>query len=218
MFQNEHMLLDLLEILFPSECANCGYLGKALCERCMDSLIFEPHVREIEDLKVCVAMYYSPHSILEKLIKPFKYNHQKDIYRLFVPHMNRALKLIFSPEEIILVPVPLHKNRELERGYNQSEILANYLGRKNGVKVIKLIERAKNTEKQSLTKNRVEREENMKDAFKVVKNIPKDGHLVLVDDIVTSGSTLLACKKILREAGYEKISALTLAERESFRH
>lgn len=218
MFQNGYMLLDLLEILFPSECANCGYIGRALCERCLDTLLYEPHIREIENLKVCIAMYYDPDSILEKLILPFKYNHQKDIFRFFVPHMNRALQLLYFPEEIFLIPVPLHKNRELERGYNQAEVLANYLGKKNGVSVVKLIERVKNTEKQSLTKSSSEREKNMKDAFKVTGKLPKDGHLVLVDDIVTTGSTLLACRKILQDAGYEKISALTLAERESFRH
>ncbi len=212
------MILDLLEILFPSECANCDYIGRALCKRCLETLKFEPHVRKIEDLEICISMYYDPNSILEKLILPFKYNHQKDIFRLFVPHMNRALKLLYFPEKIFLVPVPLHKNRELERGYNQSEVLANYLGKKNGISVVKLIARVKNTEKQSLTKSRAEREKNMQNAFELVRSIPKDGHLVLVDDIVTSGSTLLACRKVLREAGYEKISALTLAERESFRH
>ena len=83
---------------------------------------------------------------------------------------------------------------------------------------MKLIARVKNTEKQSLTKSRSERGKTWSMPLRLSEQFQKMGHLVLVDDIVTTGSTLLACMKVLQDAGYEKISALTLAERESFRH
>lgn len=212
------MLLDILEILFPVECVNCGFLGRPVCKDCFGQFQFEPHVREIGGLKVCASMYYEENSILEKLILPFKYNHQKEIFRFFVTNMINTMNLLYYPERLILVPVPLHKKRELERGYNQSEVLAKNIARKSGVKMFKVLERVKNTSQQAKSASKVERQKNMAGAFKVVGKFPKDSHLVLVDDIVTSGSTLMACRLALLEAGYLKVSALTLADRENFGH
>lgn len=171
-------------------------------------------MRDLDGMRICSSMYYQPDSILEKLIYPFKYKHQASIFRIFVPQMEVALRLLMEPENILLVPVPLHKKRKLKRGYNQAELLAVWVGKRLGCPVVDFLERVKDTSKQSHLKTSEERVENMKNAFKVIRDPPNDMHIVLVDDIVTTGSTLLACRDALKAAGAYKISSLTLADRE----
>ena len=215
----------LLRILFPSPCVQCGYLSESLCSRCFHEVEFKPHVRELEGLRVCSALYYEEESIIGKLIRPFKYSHQADLFRVFVPWMKEAMRLL-NEGPVVFVPVPLFKARELERGYNQAELLAKWLGKSMGMPVARLVKRVKDTGSQARLVDRKSREENMEGAF--VADLTDRGRLVpsgaqvfadgcsivLVDDIVTTGSTLLACAEALRAAGASQVFALTLADRE----
>lgn len=161
--------------------------------------------------------YAGDHGILGKLIHPFKYKHQADIFRVFVPHMREALKLLREPRDLVLVPVPLHSARMLERGYNQAELLAKWVARHLGCSMVPLLERVRDTGHQATLAKRAERRKNMIGAFRVSKKFAealKNSQIVLVDDIVTSGSTLLACRSALAAAGIKNVSALTLADRE----
>ena len=209
----------LLTILFPSPCLRCGILGEPLCSRCFEALPFHPHKRMVEDLSTVSAYLYEEKSLLADLIYPFKYSHQADIFRIFVPGLRETLRLLsVNVEDLILVPVPLHKSRLLERGYNQAELLAREVAKDLGCRVALLLRRSKDTGFQSHVKRKEERKENMVGAFEVCGGgklgSAEYGQIVLVDDIVTSGSTLLACAQVLRAAGAETISALTLADRE----
>lgn len=203
----------LFRILFPSPCVQCGYLSEALCGRCFHEVDFKPHVRELPGLRVCSALFYEEKSIVGRLIRPFKYSHQADLFRTFVPWMKQALHLLGTGEKVLFVPVPLHKSRELERGYNQAELLAKWMAKDLGCSAARLIRRVKDTGSQAKLADRKSREENMQGAFVVEGAVP--GYpIVLVDDIVTTGSTLLACAKALRAAGATDVFALTLADRE----
>ena len=163
-------------------------------------------------LRVCCALYYEEESIIGKLIRPFKYSHQADLFRIFVPWMKEAMRLLHDGP-VVFVPVPLHKSRELERGYNQAELLAKWLGKSMGMPVARLVKRVKDTGSQARLTDRKSREENMLGAF-VALGSAERCPIVLVDDIVTTGSTLLACAEALRTAGASHVFALTLADRE----
>lgn len=206
-------LPKLLSFVFPVPCASCGYLGEALCVRCRDQLGFYPHLRRIGGLSVGCALYFREGDLLERLIYPLKYSHQADVVRFLVPPLREALKLLLEPSQVILVPVPLHKKRELERGYNQAGLLAEGVGRAIGAPVVNLLKRVRETESQVKIGSRSERLGNLSGAFEVIGPIPVAGQIVLVDDIVTTGSTLLACAEALRAAGAENLVALTLADR-----
>lgn len=207
------MLQEILKILFPSPCLSCGYLSEALCNNCFHKIEFSPHRRDLANLSVASSMYYQPGSILEKLIHPFKYKHQADIFRIFVPYMTRTLSLLtFEPQKVLLVPVPLFKKRENERGYNQSALLSKWIARMSGAGEFHCLQRIRDTGVQAHLHSRMDRIKNIQGAFKVSRAIPKDSHIVLVDDIVTTGSTLLACNAVLKAAGATNISALTLAD------
>ena len=206
----------LLRILFPSPCVQCGYLSESLCNRCFHEVEFKPHVRDLEGLRVCSALYYEEESILGKLIRPFKYSHQADLFRVFVPWMKEAMQLL-NEGPVVFVPVPLYKSRELERGYNQADLLAKWLGKSMGMPVARLVRRVKDTGSQAKLIDRKSREENMLGAF-VVEGAVAGYSIVLVDDIVTTGSTLLSCAEALRAAGASQVFALTLADREKKTH
>ena len=217
------MLRTLTRILFPSPCLHCGLLGEVLCSRCFEELKFTPHRRELEGLSVVSPYFYLEKSLLAELIYPFKYSHQSDIFRIFVPGLVESLKLLsIDFEHLIFVPVPLHSSRLLERGYNQAELLAKAVARSLGGRVWNGLVRVKDTGFQSHVRRREERKENMKEAFEVVEEggggrktrLTPSSQIILVDDIVTSGSTLLSCADVLQAAGMKNISALTLADRE----
>ena len=101
------------------------------------------------------------------------------------------------------VPVPLHPKREKERGYNQSMILAEELGRRYDIPVRpRLLKRIRYTEMQSMTAGR-DRRENVRGAFRAREC--KGGNILLVDDVITTGSTMEECAIALKNAGAGKI-------------
>lgn len=210
------MIHELLKLFFPSICLVCGYLDETLCLQCREVLPFEPHVREVSDLRIAAGCYYEPDSVLAQLVHGLKYKHQADVYRYFAPGLRRSLELFWEPSEVVLVPVPLHKSRLLERGYNQAELLAKTVAKRFGCTVVDGLERLKDTGHQAKLEKE-ERVENMKAVFRVRRGYEKvlggSSQILLVDDIVTTGSTLLACRDALRANGAKSIAALTLADR-----
>lgn len=108
------------------------------------------------------------------------------------------------------IPVPLHKKRLIQRGYNQAEELACELSKLTGIPVnTTLIERVKNTTPQKMM-DKNGRFRNMKKAFIVVENVVKLRRVVIVDDIFTTGSTINSMAKELKAAGVKEVFFLTL--------
>lgn len=148
----------------------------------------------------------------KKIVYGLKYNG----YRYFAYHISEIMvehlrKLGFLDFDII-IPVPLHKARERERGFNQAYLIAKYLGRSLDKQIDKKsLIRAKNTmEQNKLTKE--ERRENLKKAFEIRENHNIiDKNILLVDDVFTTGETVNQCSKVLIENGAKKIYVITFA-------
>jgi ComF family protein len=126
-------------------------------------------------------------------------------------------KIIILPEifknrkENLLVPVPLHKKRFKERGFNQSELLANKLAQNFGFTMAKILERRRYTTPQ-VNFDKAERKNNMKDAFICLDQSQVAGrNIILIDDVFTTGSTMQECAKVLKAAGAGKVWGLALA-------
>lgn len=117
----------------------------------------------------------------------------------------------FFQDVDFIVPVPLAKQRVRQRGYNQSEMLAQGVALATGLKVEnKLIRRIVNTETQT-HKDRWERADNVNSAFKLMKQPPKAGtHVLFVDDVATTGATLCACIHCLQNVKNIKVSVLCM--------
>ena len=130
-------------------------------------------------------------------------------------------KLILKNEKIcriiksydIIIPVPIHKKRKNERGYNQSELIAKEIAK--NVKEINYqnpLKKTKNNERQSELK-KDERKQNVKNVYEIQKaQIIQDNRIILFDDIYTTGSTADECAKILKENNARDILVLTLAQ------
>ena len=145
--------------------------------------------------------------------KPFLSDLTKTLVELFYESIiqNEIFQKAYALRPII-VPIPLHKKRLRHRGYNHAQLLAEGLSGKLDLKIAEILERNKDTKSQ-FGLDLQKRKENIKDAFSIVPNILiSDYHnIFLVDDILTTGSTLLEAARILKRSGVKKVWGLTLA-------
>ena len=134
--------------------------------------------------------------------------------RAAAPHIGRLLSDYIEANPIpadVLVPVPLHRRRERERGYNQSELVARELGKLVGVPVdSKVLRRTKNTSPQVSMEAREDRSRNIEDAFECVSDL-SGKRVLLIDDVATTGATLSACASALKLCGASSVWGLTVA-------
>jgi len=116
-------------------------------------------------------------------------------------------------EASVIIPVPLHKKRKKERGFNQAQGIAEELARLKEIKLDEgVLAKVKNVPPQTLLEIE-EREKNVSGAFRVVGEEKIKGKIVLlVDDVYTTGSTVKECSLVLRKAGAKEVRVLTLAQ------
>ena len=143
----------------------------------------------------------------KQIIKEFKFGN--------MPWLADALArelLPFLPEEYdVLVPVPLHTHRLRERGYNQSELLVRSLSRMSGMPWQQSLNRVRDTPHQTGI-GRAERLQNLHDAFALHEGVQVQGKkIILIDDVFTTGTTVLTCAKVLHQHGAKEIASCTLA-------
>jgi ComF family protein len=112
-----------------------------------------------------------------------------------------------------IIPVPLSKKRQIERGFNQAEILSRAVAIKTGVKMLTdALARTVHTPMHRAAMDRKARAATVKNAFSVTQpEIVKDAHVLLVDDVLTTGATASSCARVLKKAGAERVSVMTLA-------
>ena len=152
---------------------------------------------------------------VRNLLKLFKFKKwqrlQEPLGEILIQYFeNCKLKI----DNFIIVPIPLHPDREAERGFNQSLLLAKTVADFYGLNLNPdILKRIKNTKTQSLAKNHEEREQNVSGCFSVQSPELVNGHnVILVDDVHTSGATMSEAARILRANGAEKIIALVVAK------
>jgi len=148
-----------------------------------------------------------------QIVKEFKYNGRRELAEPLGFLMAEAL--LASKDKTsrpLLVPVPLHKSKEKERGFNQSLLLAQWLGSHLGLKVEEILMRSRPGRVQAGL-NITERRQNTEQVFKLKPEVKlKPGQpVMLVDDVVTTGATLLSCARAIREKSDSKITALCFA-------
>ena len=150
-------------------------------------------------------------------IYQFKY-HNRRIYGEFYA---RELYRIYGEKiklwEIdVIVPVPIHPKRKRSRGYNQAEIIAKHLGKMTGLPVeTKWVKRVRYTKPQKILDHK-ERKKNLENAFIIQRNFPQYKHVLLVDDIYTTGSTIDTIAKLLLEKCNKKSWFLTISIGQDF--
>jgi ComF family protein len=226
-----------LDFCFPSSCAACRtpcaesvslcdacdaklhkLTAAPLCPACSHPLAYPdapcprcrgeglPSLRRL----IALGLYDEP---LSNLIQSIKYHRAWEwadaLADLLIAHRPVAE---LKRDGALLIPVPLHPYRRFTRGYNQAELLAHRLSRKLHLPRSAALLRVRNTPSQTFLHSRAKRAENLKDAFALdAARAVRNRHVILVDDVTTTGATLRAAATALRDGRPKSISACVLA-------
>lgn len=223
------ILKDLFNLFYPKLCANCNQqLTKnenAICTFCRHDLpltnftnytenkITKTFYGRVDIKKATALLFYRKTGITKKLIHELKYKGNEDIGVFFGNWLGELLKENNEFSDIdIIVPVPLHPKKRRLRGYNQvskfGERLSYYLEKP----LVETILLRTSTSKTQTFKARFERFNNNDTKFQLTNfTILKNKHVLLIDDVITTGATLEACAKELLKTEGIKISILTMA-------
>lgn len=234
------LLQDIINFILPRRCLKCGKILNSnsdhFCQYCIDELnfILEPYCRkcghplfegETNGKMLCPncmkrkynwfrysrsAMLYDEAS--KNLILSFKFMDKTENAKPLAEMMYLAGRDIFTAKVDVIIPIPLHYRRMLQRRYNQSILLAQELSKKSKVSFDSLsLVRHKNTRPQVEFSGH-QRIKNVKDAFSVrhPENI-KGKRVLLIDDVLTTGSTLKEATIALKKAGAKSVDTLTVA-------
>lgn len=214
----------IINIIYPPNCIFCRQIlsydaEPQICSSCYSALPFvkeELLVTTQEDINhYCdgaVSVFEYTGVVKESLIR-FKFYNEPGYYRTYAGLIAEKLtRIVDIGQYNMVISVPLHKHKELSRGYNQAYLISKELGRKLKLPERSgLIKRSRYTEAQSLL-DKEKRSQNVKGAFTVISPDKIAGKsILLVDDILTTGSTLEECSRVLRNAGAVKITAVVVA-------
>lgn len=210
----------LLGVLFPDRCVGCGNLGDLLCSACRATLRPLPHPpRSLTHVRAdgndvslnetrAAYVFEGP---LREAIHALKYDRVKRIAPILGDLLSDYLQTHAMPIGAI-IPVPLHKQRLAERGFNQSELVAQRLAETCGKPLlVKGLFRKRDTAHQ-VGLDAQERKQNMYNAFVWRGSSAPPPRVLLIDDVLTTGATLNACAQALKAAGSREVRALTLAQ------
>ena len=223
------ILHDFLTIFFPKICMICSgeveEKEQLVCFRCLSDLPLtdlsnEPENRlensfagRIPIRSATSLVYFHKKGVVQKLIHQLKYQNKQEIGRFFGNWLGEEMLRSQRFKQIdVIIPVPLHPDKQKKRGYNQVTTFAESLAVKLGVELRSdLLVKASVTKTQTL-KNRKERTMHKENEFRLLESdFLEDKHLLLVDDIITSGSTLEACWAQLGTVKGIRISLASMA-------
>lgn len=209
----------ILEMLFPSKCIGCKTKAQILCEECVNKLQIAE--RPTEENILAVYDYRDP--IIKNAIWKLKYHKipylgerlGQLLYESLIEEIDQ-IKMFSLGSPIYVIPVPISKDRKKNRGYNQSEIIArNFckIAEKNIFQFKnKIVFKKLNTLPQAKLTNRNKRLQNIKGAFEINnKELVKGKTIIIIDDVTTTGGTILEIMKILKKAGAKKVLGFAVA-------
>lgn len=214
------MFKIILNLFFPIRSLSNAGEGEWITGK--DSPLFRSHPtyedrlalqqRGILNLDRLVAYgSYDAMPLLQDAVQTFKYKRVSSLGTFLGELMVRATPFLHQERVPVLCPVPLHWSRHFARGFNQSTLLAEAVAGVRGWNVRHLLYRSRPTGHQAW-RTRAQRRVSVKDAFAVRGKRALPYYVVLVDDIATTGSTLDACARVLKEAGVARVEALVLAQ------
>lgn len=223
------VLSRLLDLVAPRSCAICRQrlaIGEeVLCASCTlhlprtthaetpyDNNLSQLFYRTVPVERAAALFYYEPGSCVTQVVKEMKYHNHPEygvfLGRLAATELSRHA--FFEGIEAI-VPLPLAPLRLRQRGFNQSMEIAKGISEITGLPIVSDAVKRTTFKASQARSAHTEREENVKDAFEKGEGRQVRGlHVLLVDDIVTTGATMSACLRQLQEAGAEKTSVICL--------
>ncbi|MBU1036841.1 ComF family protein [Patescibacteria group bacterium] len=214
----QNIFNKILNIFFPVECFGCNKEDTYFCQNCFAKIPLHHLSHKNLDLKpeinkvLTATDYRNP--LVEKIIQGLKFRY---IIELAEPLAELLIKFYQQlPEKLaepLIIPVPLHKKRTLERSFNQAELIAKiFADHFKYPLVTKAVKRAKNTPHQ-VGLNKKQRMVNIKNAFTISQpKLIQQKNIIIVDDVLTTGATLKSLAKTLKDYEAKNIWALTIAQ------
>ena len=219
-------------IIFPRTCIGCEEKNEVLCDSCLSKCVFRDDIgcplcgsptllsrlcdlcRDSSDLEVLLSLYDYEQPYINTLLHLAKYKGVLEAGERLGEIMAKRLKQnhyleLLQLSDALIIPVPLHSNRLVERGYNQSELIAESFAQAMGMTSKSVLTRTKDTVSQT-TLTPLERLQNTKNAFSASLDA-RGRDCVLIDDVATTGQTLNACAQALKTAGAGRVIAITVA-------
>ena len=223
------MLKNLLKLIFPKLCFGCNNLllqnEHVICSHCRHNLPLTNHhlisnndttkkLYGLINLEFGASMlYFHKDGIVQKLIHNLKYKGNENIGTFLGEWYANEIKnnaIIKTVSEII--PVPLHTKRLKERGYNQVDSFCKALSKELDIPFNNTLLIRKKYSKTQTTKNKTERQLHNDSVFDISKTATNENkHYLLIDDVITTGSTLELCAKALLKIPNTKVSIITIA-------
>jgi len=230
----------VLDVLFPVHCLLCGKDGFWICPECAGKIKtvseqFCPYCEKYLSWKgeICSACQ-KKHPVSKRLdalvvgadyqnkdiariIHYYKYNFLTELSQPLGEVMLRAFRQNQIPLPYIIIPVPLHRRRLKWRGFNQAELLANFLSENLAPGMIldmrsDILMRKSHRPPQKKIKEYKKRKANLEGIFSIDNpEVIKKREILLVDDVATTGSTLFECAKVLKKAGAKKVTGIVVA-------
>jgi ComF family protein len=223
------MIKELINLFYPKLCCLCGEgLSSEEANWCFACDLKLPRARFRQDshnpLKNTLgalwrldyanaSYYYKKGSVMQKLIGQFKYKNRKEIGSQLAETMaNDICKTTYLKAIDVVIPVPLHPSKMLQRGFNQSEVIAEVIAKRINKPIeLERLNRIKVTSTQTRM-GRFVRWKNVEQVFHVSDPSTLSGkHILLIDDVFTTGATIAGCLKVLNEVSDIKMSVATIA-------
>ncbi|MCD6435213.1 MAG: ComF family protein [Clostridiales bacterium] len=205
--------MNISKLIFPIvRCSYCGkktYDGNYLCEDCQRDLENLKRDNLIEGTLIKGHIIYEYNGIVKNLVIMYKYNQQRYLGKYFAKLMYDFIKKI-SIDFDVIIPVPSHWKRKLERGFNQTEIIAKELSKLMGIRYDNKILKRMGSSRALKNLNKEERESELENLF-VASNKDFYKTTLLIDDIYTTGTTINYCGKALYEIGFDQVIFLSFS-------
>lgn len=220
--------MNLLNLLFPKKCLNCGRVGDYLCSSCLQLIPWHTEAKCLVCEKRAIGGYSHPGCLgawgldraillayyrgpIRKVVQGLKYKKLAD-EQYFITNLIASRLDKDDLKDFVVTSVPLHFTREFSRGFNQSKLLADGLASR-----IILVYKDNLIYRSSVIISQVEldkndRARNVRGAFKVYdKKQVLGAKILLIDDVITTGATVSECAKVLKRNGAKEVWALALA-------
>ena len=204
----------LRDLLLPPRCAFCGCLteGESVCPDCTAAL---PHLRDgriqsLNGFPGTIAFYYD--GVLRDGIHALKFEKKSWRGTVFGRYIGENAAACFPAafDAVTFVPVSLRRN--FERGFDQAELLARSAAQTLGLPLIRTIRKIRHNRQQSTLTEPAQRRENVRDVYRPLSaDRIRNRRFLLVDDVITTGSTVTACAAVLANAGAESVVCAALA-------
>lgn len=207
----------LLQKVAPHPCFGCGKIGSPLCINCKYNIISEPFsgcclcgnvstlgICAHHDVPICKAWVVSQRvTVLKRVINAYKFEYVKSAAHVLANLLDESLPIL--PTDVIIVPIPTASAHVRQRGYDHMDILARIFAQRRGLVLTHLLERSSSKAQHSL--NKADRLLEASGAFHLTKHVTlaPNTPLLILDDIITTGSTVTSAAQVLADGGFQNI-------------